>query len=108
MRILGEAAEIDVILYHLGFHPISRWGLGRFSSPAFLEPVIASFSEVTAATGKPILLALRPPLDVGGMEEFVTTQAAFVNAGLPVFHTLRGAARAMSRVVAWSQARTNK
>jgi hypothetical protein len=95
-----------MIVYHLGFHPISQWGLGRFSSPEFLEPVITSFTEATKASGKPVLLALRPPLQLNGMEEFVAAQAAFVNAGLPVFHSLRGAARAMSRAVAWSQAST--
>jgi hypothetical protein len=95
-----------MIVYHLGFHPISQWGLGRFSSAEFLEPVVASFVEATEVTGKPVLLALRPPLQLNGMEEFVATRSAFVNAGLPVFHSLRGAARAMSRTVDWSQAST--
>jgi acyl-CoA synthetase (NDP forming) len=105
VRLLSRAPEIDMILYHLGFHPISRWGFGRFASPAFLEPTIASLLEVKGATGKPVLLAVRPPLDVEGMKEFLATQAALVEAGLPVFHSLRDAATAMSRVVTWSQAR---
>jgi len=104
IRILSRAPDVHMIIYHLGFHPISQWGLGRFSSPAFLEPVIASFSEAREATGKPVLLALRPPLQPNGMEEFVSAQAAFVGAGLPVFHSLRGAAKAMSLAVAWSLA----
>ena len=104
VRILGESADIHMILYHLGFHPLSRWGFGRFSSPAFLEPVITSLVEVTKATGKPVLLALRPPLDLDGMKEFLDAQAAFVEAGLPVFHSLRNAAEAISRVVAWNRA----
>jgi acyl-CoA synthetase (NDP forming) len=102
VRVLSEAADIDMILYHLGFHPISRWGLGRFSSPAFLEPVITSLVEVTKATGKPVLLALRPPLDLDGMKDFLDSQAAFVEAGLPVFHSLRNGAEAISRVVGWN------
>ena len=108
VRVLSEAPEIHMIIYHLGFHPISQWGLGRFSSPAFLEPVITSLTEATKASGKPVLLALRPPLQLNGMEEFVAAQAAFVNAGLPVFHSLRGGARAMSRAVTWSQSSTRK
>ena len=36
LRILSRVPEIDMILYHLGFHPISRWGFGRFSSADFL------------------------------------------------------------------------
>jgi acyl-CoA synthetase (NDP forming) len=42
VQAVAESPDIHMILYHLGFHPISRWGYGRFSSPAFLEPVIAS------------------------------------------------------------------
>jgi acyl-CoA synthetase (NDP forming) len=106
LRILSRVPEIDMILYHLGFHPISRWGFGRFSSSAFLEPLIAAVAEVKEATGKPVLLALRPPLEVGGIQEFLAAQAALVEAGIPIFHSLAEAAKAISRVVAWGQART--
>jgi acyl-CoA synthetase (NDP forming) len=106
VRVLSEAPEIHMIIYHLGFHPISQWGFGRFASPAFLEPVIESFIDATEATGKPVLPALRPPPQLNGMEDFVAARAAFVKAGLPIFHSLRDAARAVSRVVAWSQAST--
>jgi acyl-CoA synthetase (NDP forming) len=105
LRILSRAPEIDMILYHLGFHPISRWGFGRFSSEAFLTPLIASIREAVEATDKPVLMALRPPLEVGGVTEFLAVQAALVEAGLPVFHSLSEAAKAMARVVDWSQAR---
>jgi acyl-CoA synthetase (NDP forming) len=104
IRILSRARDVQMIIYHLGFHPISRWGLGRFSSPAFLEPAIEAFSEARETTRKPVLLALRPPLHLDGMEEFVAARVAFVEAGLPVFHSLREAARAMSRALAWRQA----
>jgi acyl-CoA synthetase (NDP forming) len=103
VRILGQVPEVDMLLYHLGFHPISRWGHGRFASPAFLEPVVASLLGVRERTGKPVLLALRPPLDVQGMDEFLAAQAAFVDAELPVFHSLRAAARAVSRVAVWNE-----
>jgi acyl-CoA synthetase (NDP forming) len=105
LRILSRVPEVDMILYHLGFHPISRWGFGRFSSPEFLEPVIASIAQVKEATGKPVLMALRPPVGGGGMEDFLAAQAALVNAEVPVFHSLAEAAKAMSRVVPWSRAR---
>jgi len=106
VRILSRVPEVHTLLYHLGFHPISRWGYGRFSSGAFLEPTIASLIECREATGKPVLLALRPPLDPNGMEEFLAAQAAFVQAGLPVFHSLRQAATALSRIATWGRART--
>jgi len=105
LRILGRVPEVDMILYHLGFHPISRWGYGRFASAAFLEPLVASIAEVREATGKPVLMALRPPLELEGMKEFLGAEQALVAAGVPVFHSLGAAAKAISRVVPWGEAR---
>jgi len=104
MRVLGKIPDIHMLVYHLGFHPISRWGGGRFSSAAFLRPVIDALIETQQAIGKPVLLALRPAPDLPGMKDFLAAQEAFVEAGFPVFHSLRQVAKAMARVVAWNQA----
>ena len=87
LRILGRVPEIEMILYHLGFHPISRWGFGRFSSPAFLEPLIASIAGVREANGKPVLMALRPPVGSGGMEDFRAAQVSGAAPNLTHFAT---------------------
>ncbi len=104
MRVLSKVPDIDILVYHIGFHPISSWGGGRFTSPTFLEPVIDTLTQVQQSTGKSIMLVLRPALDLDRMKEFLGTQEAFVEAGFPVFHSLRQAARAMAHVVAWNQA----
>jgi len=103
LRVLGKLPDIHMFVYHLGIHPASRWGDDRFSSAAFLQPAIDAFIEVQQATGKSVLLTLRPPSDLRGMKDFLAAQEAFVGAGLPVFHSLRQAAKAMARVVAWNQ-----
>jgi acyl-CoA synthetase (NDP forming) len=100
--ILGKDPDIHMIVYHLGFHPISTWGLGRLGTETFLRPVIDSMIDAIQTNEKPILLALRPPQDLAGMEEFLTVQKAFVDAGLPIFYSLSRLARAMKRVVARS------
>jgi hypothetical protein len=103
MRVLGKVSEIDMLIYHLGFHPVSRWGGGRLTSPAFLQAIIDALTEAQQATGKPVLLALRPPPDQDGTKDFFAAQEAFVGAGFAVFHSLRQAAAAMARVVAWNR-----
>ena len=103
MHVVSKIPDIHMLVYHLGFHPISSWGGGRFSSAAFLQPTINTLTQVQRATGKPTLLALYPVLDLDRMKEFLAAQEAFVEAGFPVFHSLRAAARAMSRVIAWKQ-----
>lgn len=95
MRIVSKFPEINMMLYHLGFHPIGRWGDGRFSSPEFLNPAIEAFQQARQTSGKPVMLALRPAPDLDGFKEFATAQQAFASAGLPVFNSMRSVARAM-------------
>ena len=68
-----------------------------------MQPAIDALIQTKQATGKPVLLALRPPLDLPGLKDFLAAQEAFVAASLPVFHSLYQAAKAMTRVVAWQQ-----
>jgi acyl-CoA synthetase (NDP forming) len=99
MRVLGKVREIDMLVYHLGFHPISRWGAGLSSSPTFLRAAIDALAEARRATAKPVLLTLRPPPNLEGAKDFFDAQEAFVGAGFPVFHSLRQAGAAMARAV---------
>lgn len=103
--VASQLPKADMLLYHLGFHPISSWGSGRFSAPEFLDAVTGTFRRARAATGKPVLLVLRPGLNLGEMKEFLAAQEAFVAAGLPVFHSLRQAGMAMARVIEWAARR---
>lgn len=99
MKLVGKLPEIDMLVYHLGFHPIGSWGMGRFSSASFLRQVIDSMQEAIKENGKPVLIALRPAHDLKGMEEFLGVQKAFVEAGFPVFYSLGRLARAMNRII---------
>ena len=103
MQVFGRVPEIHMLIYHLGFHPISHWGLGRLSLENFVKPAIGVMKEAQRKTGKPVLLALRPPQGLDGMTEFLAAQQAFVKAGFPVFYSMRQLARAMVRVIAWNK-----
>jgi acyl-CoA synthetase (NDP forming) len=105
LEVFGRVPGIGMLVYHLGFHPISRWGLGRLSLDAFVKPTVGVLEEARRKSGKPVLLALRPPQGLDGMNEFLTAQQAFVGAGFPVFYSLRRLARAMVRVMAWNGSR---
>lgn len=105
MGVLGRVPEIDALVYHLGFHPIGSWGMGRFSSERFLRPAVDVMKEIVRTTGKPVLLALRPPQELRGMEEFATAQESFVKGGFPVFYSMGQLARALVRVTRWNSSR---
>ena len=103
MAIMGKIPEIHTLFYHMGFHPISRWGINRFLADNYAERLAESLVEARKASAKPILLALRPPVDLAGMEEFLEVQKAAVEAELPVFYSLDNLAMAMARVVDWQK-----
>ncbi len=103
--VMGRAPGIDILLYHMGFHPISSWGMGRFSTSAFLDPVADAAHKVANNAHRPVLFVLRPPLDLENMREFLGAQEGLVKAGLPVFHSLHQAGLAMSRVITWQRRR---
>lgn len=101
LPIIGKVPDIHILFYHMGFHPISRWGLNRFRTEGFARQLARFLAEAKKTMDKPVLLALRPPVDLAGMEEFLGVQAEAVKAGFPVFYSLDGLAMAMSRVLAW-------
>jgi acyl-CoA synthetase (NDP forming) len=106
LRVVSQLPDVQMMLYHLGFHPISSWGGGRFAQPTFLEPTIASIQTVKKTSGKPVLLVLRQPMNLNNMKDFLTAQEAFVKAGLPVLYSLHQAGQAMSRVTNWKKRQT--
>jgi acyl-CoA synthetase (NDP forming) len=105
MDVIGKIPDIHVLVYHMGFHPVTAWGYERFSASDFLVPVIEILTKVRRTTGKPIVLAIQPGLDEIGFREFFAVQNAFVKAGFPVFHSLHQAATAMARVIKWNRNR---
>ena len=101
MKVIGGSPRIDMIMYHMGFHPVTRWGEGIYSSEFFLKPAAEALHKAHAGINKPVLLALGPAPDMAGMEEMLKVQAAFTGKGLPVFRSIEKTALAMSRVEAW-------
>jgi len=103
MQVIGREPGIHMLIYHLGFHPISHWGWGRLSLENFVKPTVDVMKEALRKIGKPILLALRPPQSIDGMTEFLAAQQEFVKANFPVFYSMRQLARAMVRIIAWNR-----
>ena len=107
LNVLGPSKEIDILVYHLGFHPIGVLGFGRFSSPDYLAQLVEIMKKAQETYQKPILLSIRPPQDLEGMKEFLTVEEAFVKAGFPVFYSMSRLARAVSKVINWKAAQSN-
>jgi hypothetical protein len=85
----------------MGFHPVTRWGDGRFANDFFLKPASEAMQRAGREIHKPVVLALGPASDPAGTEEQLKVQEGFVKAGLPVFRSIEKAGLAMARVEAW-------
>lgn len=107
LDVFIDLPEVDMIVYHFGFHPIGMWGLGRFSNADYLGKLMRVMNQARKKTDKAVLLALRPPLDVTSLEEFLEVQKAFVENGFPVFHSLGDLALAMNKVINWAKSGEN-
>ena len=101
LKVIGGSPGIDMIMYHMGFHPVTRWGEGIYGSEFFLKPAAEALHKAHEEINKPVLLALGAASDMVGMEEMLKVQAAFIGEGLPVFRSIQKAALAMARVEAW-------
>ncbi|NQU66043.1 MAG: CoA-binding protein [SAR324 cluster bacterium] len=102
LKVLSGAADIDIIIYHLGFHPISKWGFGFFSSRERIQEIVDAMKAGMGTRKKALMLALRVPHTMEGMQEFLTAQEVFIENGLPVFHGMGDLAKAMHRVINWN------
>jgi len=108
LRILGEAENIDVIMYHTSF----AWGRGRRSmamlgpDPAhYMQMQVQQMEKARAASSTPIVVVLRPPLDVESMERTAAFQEKCWQAGFPVYPTIPRAANAIAKTLRWRERR---
>ena len=107
VRVLSGAAEIDMIVYHLGFHPISKWGMGFFTDKGYIQQIADAMKTGLGSSQKPFMVALRVPQTIEGMQEFLAVQEVFVENRLPVFHDMGDLAKALRRVIAWNNNNKN-
>jgi acyl-CoA synthetase (NDP forming) len=108
LRIIGEAENIDVILYHTSL----SWGRGRRSlammgpDPAhFMQMQVQQMVKARDSSGTPIVVVLRPPLDVESMERTAAFQEKCWQAGFPVYPTIPRAANAIAKTLRWAKGR---
>jgi hypothetical protein len=73
---------------------------------AFMKMQVQQMEKAREASGTPIVVVLRPPLDVESMERTAAFQEKAWNAGFPVFPTIPRAANAIAKTLHWARART--
>jgi acyl-CoA synthetase (NDP forming) len=104
MTIVGRAENVDVLVYPTGLPSIRRRS-ASLSNAAGPEEYVNALVRAREASGTPIVVVVRPPLDTAGMEMAAPLQKKFWEAGFPVFATVPRAANAIAKTLRWRENR---
>ncbi len=105
LQTIGEAENIDVVMFHTSFN----WGNARRNLAAaqdmdpavYMDSMVQQMTAAREASGTPILIVLRPPLDADGMQASYSFQEKCWRAGFPVFPTIPKAAASIAAAYRW-------
>ena len=105
LRLVGEAPNIDVILYQ----PAIGWGPPPGdegpSAVEIAKQIATSTGEAVREFGKPIVVLMRAPLTSEAMEQSITFMEEAAAQGLAIFPGVSNAARALRRLLDWQAGR---
>jgi len=106
VRIVGSAENIHAVMFHIsfsfgGWRRSARW----FDPETYREKAAEALVEARQACGVPVVVVLRPPLNVESMEQALAFQELCWRADIPVFPSIPRAASALAKLLRWRQAR---
>lgn len=100
---VAEATNIDVILYHTGF------GFGMSSRLGDQRPradsQAAGLAKVQEASGKPVVVAIRPSLEPASLEQANYFQEACYRRGIATYPSIARAGAALANLLKWQSLR---
>ena len=102
LTAVGKAENIDVLVYPTGLPSIRRRS-AALSSAAGPDDYVNALVRAREASGTPIVVVVRPPLDTTGMEMAAPLQKKLWEAGFPVFATVPRAANAIAKLLRWRE-----
>ena len=106
IKVVGSAENIDAVMFHTNFN-FGGWRRSSvwFDPETYRQKAGEALVEARQACGKPLVLVMRPPLDVQAMEQTLPFQELCWEAHIPVFPSIPRAANALAKVLRWRQAR---
>jgi acyl-CoA synthetase (NDP forming) len=106
VTIVGDAENVDAVMFHTSFS-FGGWrrSASWFDPQAYREKSLEALVEARRASGKPVIVVLRPPLSVESMEQSTAFQELCWRAGIPAFPSIPRAAGALAKLLRWREAR---
>jgi acyl-CoA synthetase (NDP forming) len=102
VSIVGAAENINAVMFHISFS-FGGWrrSASWFDPQTYRERAVEALVDARTACGKPVVVMLRPPLDVQAMEQSVAFQELCWRADIPVFPSIPRAANAFAKLLRW-------
>ncbi|MHC4480882.1 MAG: CoA-binding protein, partial [Planctomycetota bacterium] len=106
IRAVGSAENIDAVMFHTNFN-FGGWRRSAvwFDPETYRQRATEALVEARQACGKPVVVVLRPPLDMRAMEQTLAFQELCWRAHIPLFPSIPRAANALAKVLHWRQTR---
>lgn len=104
LRIVAEAPNIDLVLFHTHF----SWGSMVRESRDLVKQaqnMVEAMVRVAREAGTPIAGIARPPMNAPALEATQAFQSAAGSLGLATFSGMKEAASAFSKLLAWQRMR---
>lgn len=103
LRPVAEAANIDVVLYHMGFGfgPSARMSMDRERGARQVE----GLARIQEETGTPIVVSIRQSLSADTVALAVDFQERCARAGLATYPSISRAAEALAGLLEWQRLR---
>ncbi len=112
IALTGGAPNIHAVMFHasvsLGAGRRALRGMGGFNPEQLVDMVVDQVVRGRDACGVPVVIVLRPPLDVEGMERASVLQERLWRAGFPVFPSIPRAGNAIAKLVRWYERRAGR
>jgi len=101
LGIVASDPQVDIVLLHMQTDWANRPGNVPITPQQFVSSTVEAAAVTQSESGKPVVVALRSPLSVEGMENRLAMQSGLAHRGLSSFPSVIRAAGALTRYAAW-------
>jgi len=101
LGIVASDPQVDIVLLHMQTDWANRPGNVPITPQQFVSSTVEAAAATQSESGKPVVVALRSPLSVEGMENGLAMQSGLAQHGLSSFPSVIRAAGALTRYAAW-------
>ena len=107
LSVVAGDPGVDIVLLHMQTDWTNRPGNVDLTPEQFVSRAVDAAARASTESGKSVVVALREPLSVGGMENRLAMQSQLAQRGLASYTSVQAAASALGRCASWQELRSS-